>query len=198
MKIEQRKLTELIPRKDNVRLHNEAQVNEIAKSVKMFGQIRPIVVDEEYKIIAGHGLLQALISIGQEKAAVYVARDLTEAQKKKLMLADNKVYEMGYTNYDLLTTLLDDIVKLGDDLSIPGYDEQTLTMLVSDLQDVDKKINDLGKIEKDTVTTFNNNQYKTEEKVVELNNNKIRVETSNNQPPRPYVVCEHCGEKVWL
>jgi len=198
MKVEQKKLTELIPRADNIRMHNDAQINEIAKSVKMFGQIRPIVIDEQNKIIAGHGLLQALKSIGEEKASVYIAKGLSEAQKKKLMLADNKVYEMGFTNYDLLTDLLNDIVKLGDDLVIPGYDDEMLTMLVSDFNDIDDKINNLGKIEKEIVNNFNSNNYKNEQKVVELNNNRIQLETSKNEPPRPYVVCDHCGEKVWL
>ena len=198
MKIEKRKLSELIPREDNVRLHSEAQIREVAKSYQMFGQIRPIVVDEQNTIIAGHGLRLALLSIDEETVNVYVAKGLTEAQKKKLMLADNKTYEMGNTNYDKLTELLDDIVKLGDDLVIPGYDEETLTMLVSDLDDIDTKLADLGKVEEDVAIQYTARQPKEQDKVVELNNNKIRVETANNEPPRPYIICDHCGEKVWL
>lgn len=198
MKIEKRKVSDLIPREDNVRLHSEAQIREVAKSYQMFGQIRPIVVDEENKIIAGHGLRLALLSIDEENVDVYVAKGLSEAQKKKLMLADNKTYEMGNTNYDKLTELLDDIVKLGDDLIIPGYDEETLTMLVSDLDDIDDKIANLGVVQEDVATQYTQRQVKEQDKIVELNNNKIRVESSTNEPPKPYVICDHCGEKVWL
>lgn len=198
MKIEKRKLNELIPREDNVRLHGEAQIREVAKSYQMFGQIRPIVIDEQNQIIAGHGLRLALLSIDEDTVDVYVAKGLTEAQKKKLMLADNKTYEMGNTNYDKLTELLNDIVNLGDDLVIPGYDEETLIMLVSDLDDIDEKLADLGKVNEDVAFQYTQKQVRDQDKIIELNNDKIRIETSNNEPPKPYIVCDHCGEKVWL
>jgi hypothetical protein len=198
MQVEKRKLKDLIPREDNVRLHSEAQIREVAKSFQMFGQIRPIVIDEENSIIAGHGLRLALLSIDEKDVDVYVAKGLTEAQKKKLMLADNKTYEMGNTNYDKLTELLDDIVKLGDNLIIPGYDEETLTMLVSDLDDIDEKIANLGNVEEDIVYKYSQNTPKLNERTMELNSEKIQVETATNQPPRPYVICDHCGDKVWL
>lgn len=198
MKIEKRKLNELIPREDNVRLHSEAQIREVAKSYQMFGQIRPIVIDEQNQIIAGHGLRLALLSIDEDTVDVYVAKGLTEAQKKKLMLADNKTYEMGNTNYDKLTELLNDIVNLGDDLVIPGYDEETLIMLVSDLDDIDEKLADLGKVNEDVAFQYTQKQVRDQNKIIELNNDKIRIETSNNEPPKPYIVCDHCGEKVWL
>lgn len=198
MKIEKRKLNELIPREDNVRLHGEAQIREVAKSYQMFGQIRPIVIDEQNQIIAGHGLRLALLSIDEDSVDVYVAKGLTEAQKKKLMLADNKTYEMGNTNYDKLTELLNDIVNLGDDLVIPGYDEETLIMLVSDLDDIDEKLADLGKVNEDVAFQYTQKQVRDQDKIIELNNDKIRIETSNNEPPKPYIVCDHCGEKVWL
>ena len=60
----------------------------------MFGQIRPIVVDENNVILAGNGLYETLLRMNKEDALVYKYEDLTEAQKKKLMIADNKIFEV--------------------------------------------------------------------------------------------------------
>ena len=103
MKIVQKKLTDLQKIDKNIRRHSPKQLQEYVRSVRMFGQIRPLVVDEKGVILCGNGLYDALVAVGQEKADCYIVTDLTEAQKKKLMLADNRVYELGMT--DTITSL---------------------------------------------------------------------------------------------
>ena len=56
MKVCRIKLSDLVPPKENIRYHTEAQLKEFERSVRMFGQIRPIVVDEDNVILAGNGL----------------------------------------------------------------------------------------------------------------------------------------------
>ena len=85
------KLTDMVRPEKNVRIHTEQQLREFERSVKMFGQIRPIVVDEKNVILAGNGLYETLLRMGYEEALVYQYTDLTENQKKKLMIADNKI-----------------------------------------------------------------------------------------------------------
>ena len=76
-------------------MHTDKQLKEFRRSVEMFGQIRPIVVDEDGVILAGNGLYETLLSLGRTEADCYVVSGLTEAEKKKLMLADNRVFDLG-------------------------------------------------------------------------------------------------------
>ena len=58
------KLTDMVRPEKNVRIHTEQQLREFERSVKMFGQIRPIVVDEKNVILAGNGLYETLLRMG--------------------------------------------------------------------------------------------------------------------------------------
>lgn len=68
MEIITMKLVDLVKPEKNVRIHTEQQLKEFQRSVKMFGQIRPIVVDENNVILAGNGLYETLIAMGKETA----------------------------------------------------------------------------------------------------------------------------------
>lgn len=89
MKVVKMKLADLVKPEKNVRIHTEQQLKEFRRSVTMFGQIRPIVVDEKNIILAGNGLYDTLVAMGRDTADVYRYENLTENQKKKLMIADN-------------------------------------------------------------------------------------------------------------
>ena len=130
MKITTKKLSELRKPEKNVRIHTEQQLREFERSVKMFGQIRPIVIDENNVILAGNGLYDTLIRLEYEEAEVCQYFDLTENQKKKLMIADNKIFSLGIENLDTLNSFLED---LHDDLDIPGYDSEILKQMVSEV-----------------------------------------------------------------
>ena len=90
MKVIKMKLADLVKPEKNVRIHTEQQLKEFQRSVTMFGQIRPIVIDENNVILAGNGLYDTLVAMGKDTADVYRYDSLTENQKKKLMIADNK------------------------------------------------------------------------------------------------------------
>ena len=120
MKVTQMKLKDLKKPERNVRMHTDQQIKEFERSVTMFGQIRPIVVDENNVILAGNGLYDTLLKMGKEKADVYKVDNLTENQKKKLMVADNKIFSLGIDNLETLNSFIE---ELQDDLDIPGFDE---------------------------------------------------------------------------
>ena len=101
------KLKDLVRPERNIRIHTEKQLAEFERSVRMFGQIRPIVVDENNIILAGNGLYETLLRMNREEALVYKYEDLTEAQKKKLMIADNKIFSLGIENLDTLNEFLE-------------------------------------------------------------------------------------------
>ena len=139
------KLTDLVRPEKNIRIHTEQQLREFERSVKMFGQIRPIVVDENNVILAGNGLYETLLRLDYEEALVYQYTDLTENQKKKLMIADNKIFSLGIENLDTLNAFLE---ELQDDLDIPGYDSEILQQMIADAEDVTEKTQDFDFMKK--------------------------------------------------
>lgn len=122
MKIVQKKLSELHKTERNVRKHSPEQIAEYTRSVIMFGQLKPLVIDETGEILAGNGLYDALIGAGKDSASCLVKSGLSEKQKKKLMVADNRLYELGSNDMDML----DEILREIDDTDIPGWDEDFL------------------------------------------------------------------------
>lgn len=142
------KLKDLVRPERNIRIHTEKQLEEFERSVRMFGQIRPIVVDENNVILAGNGLYETLLRMNKEDALVYKYEDLTEAQKKKLMIADNKIFSLGIENLDTLNEFLE---ELDGDLDIPGFDEEILKQMVADADEITEKISEYGTLDEEEV-----------------------------------------------
>lgn len=201
------KLAELHKTEKNIRKHSEKQIREYVRSLEMFGQIRPLVVTEDGEILVGNGMYEALQSMGKEDCDVYIVTGLTEAQKRKLMLADNKVYELGITSLDALDDILPD---LGDDFDVPGYDANLLELLVANPLDANKEIERYGQ-EKPQVTSENEDVVVQYSQVGESQYEPpVRSADGGFEPPvqreaespaekeRDYIICPHCGEKIWL
>lgn len=126
MQTVQMELAQLHKTEINVRNHSAKQLKEYVRSVEMFGQIRPLVVTEDGEILCGNGLYDAMTSAGFQTADCYVLKGLSDKQKKKLILADNKIYELGSTDFQAFDTL---VKGLEGDIDVPGYDESMLKML---------------------------------------------------------------------
>lgn len=211
MKVVKMKLADLAKPEKNVRIHTEQQIREFRRSVEMFGQIRPIVVDENNIILAGSGLYDTLIAMGKDTADVYRYEDLTEAQKKKLMIADNKIFSLGIENLETLNSFLE---ELQGDLDIPGFDEEILRQMVSDAEDVTSKLSEYGTLDEDEIRSIKEASEKKEERI--QNMEADQGELQEEQAPVPAVqqelvadgeepaeikrsvVCPKCGEKIWL
>lgn len=205
-----KKLSELVQPEKNVRIHTEKQLLEFEKSVKMFGQLRPIVIDEKNTILAGNGLFETLRRMKWETAECYQYTDLTENQKKKLMIADNKIFSLGIENLDTLNDFLE---ELQGDLEIPGFDEEILKQMVSDATEVTEKIAEYGALGEEEIRNIKENNEKREQRASEsfagTSTTQILVVESQkptNTPPenestaevRRFVICPECGGKVWL
>jgi ParB-like chromosome segregation protein Spo0J len=89
--IELRAIDELKPYSGNARTHSEKQIRQIAKSIERFKFLNPVLIDDEGTIIAGHGRVLALKSLGHTKVPCFPVSHLTAAEKRAYILADNKL-----------------------------------------------------------------------------------------------------------
>lgn len=206
------KLSELKCPEKNIRIHTDKQIQEFERSVKMFGQIRPIVADENNVILCGNGLFATLTKMGYDTADVYKVTGLTENQKKKLMIADNKIYGLGIDDLDTFNKFLAD---LGEDLDIPGFDENILKSMVAEAEDVTEKISEYGTIDDDEIKAIQASKERKEALMANSPSNEPEESdttedtfTNDNNshqttPPVPaemqkFVICPDCGCKIWL
>ena len=205
------KLSELVRPERNIRIHTEKQLEEFERSVRMFGQIRPIVVDEKNTILAGNGLYETLLRMGEEQALVYKYEDLTELQKKKLMIADNKIFSLGIENLDTLNEFLE---ELNGDLDIPGFDEEILKQMVADADEVTEKISEYGTLDEEEIQQIKEANEKREQKELESASEEGKaivqtdlphqggqsatMESPESAETRRFVICPKCGEQIWL
>ena len=131
MKVEQRKIEALIPYVNNSRTHSDEQVAQIAASVREFGWTNPILVDGQNGIIAGHGRLAAARKLGLTEVPVIVLDHLSEAQKKALVIADNKLASNAGWDDEMLRLELGDLQEMGFDATIAGFTTEELDALLN-------------------------------------------------------------------
>ena len=118
MKYVKKKLSELKPYENNPRINDEA-VDDVAESIKQCSYIAPIIIDEDGVILAGHTRYKALKKLGYKECEVVIASDLTEKQKKKYRLYDNKTAEMASWDQKKLSAELCDVDFQGYDFGQP-------------------------------------------------------------------------------
>lgn len=121
----------LIPYARNARTHSPAQVQQIAASIKEFGWTTPMLVDGENGIIAGHGRLAAAQLLGLKRVPVIELSDLSDAQKKALILADNKLALNAGWDLDMLKIELEELRELDFDLLLTGFSSTELADLTA-------------------------------------------------------------------
>ena len=130
--VQRRKVAELIPYARNSRTHDEAQVAQIAASIKEWGWTTPVLIDPEGGLIAGHGRILAAQKLGIADVPCMVAEGWTEAQKRAYVIADNKLALNAGWDDDLLKLELGELQDFDFDLSLTGFDDDELSALLAE------------------------------------------------------------------
>ena len=133
VQIEYRPIEALIPYARNSRTHSDAQVAQIAASIREFGWTNPVLVDGSNGIIAGHGRVLAARKLGFDQVPVIELAHLTESQKRAYVLADNKLAENAGWDDELLRIELEALQAAGFDLSLTGFADDELAALMAEL-----------------------------------------------------------------
>ena len=126
MNIEHRPMSDLIPYINNARIHDEQQINQVAASIKEFGFTNPVLIDTQNGIIAGHGRVLAARKLNIEQIPCIVLKDLSEAQKKAYIIADNKLALNADWDEELLKNEIERLTELDFDLDLLGFDQDEL------------------------------------------------------------------------
>ncbi len=131
-RVERRPVSRLVPYARNARTHSDAQVAQIAASIREWGWTTPVLVDEAGGLIAGHGRVLAARQLGIAEVPAVVARGWSEAQKRAYAVADNKLALNAGWDEELLRVELADLRGMGADLSLIGFGEDEVAALLAD------------------------------------------------------------------
>lgn len=120
------KVADLIPYARNSRTHSDAQVAQIAASIREFGFTNPVLVDGDNGIIAGHGRVLAAQKLGMKEVPTVELSHLTGAQRRAYVIADNKLALNGGWDHELLKLELGELNVAGFDLQLMGFSESEI------------------------------------------------------------------------
>lgn len=115
-------IEKLKPYKNNARTHSDEQIEKIAKSMKEFGFINPVLVDGNLNVIAGHGRILGAKKLGMKEVPCLFIEDLTEEQKRAYIIADNRLAEDAGWDKELLKIELEDLKNMNFDITLTGFE----------------------------------------------------------------------------
>lgn len=122
----------LIPYARNARTHSDAQVSQIAASIREFGFCNPVLIDKDGGIIAGHGRVLAAQKLGLKELPTITLGHLNETQKRAYILADNKLALNAGWDEEMLKVEITDVQTSGMDLVSIGFSAEELGDLFDD------------------------------------------------------------------
>jgi DNA modification methylase len=127
----------LRPNPRNARTHSRKQIGQIAASIRRFGFLNPVLVDDANMLLAGHGRLDAARVEGLDQVPVVRFGHLTEAQKRAYLIADNKIAEQAGWDREMLAIELGELIDLlpteGFDVSLTGFEAPDIDLLLADM-----------------------------------------------------------------
>lgn len=125
LKIVYKPINEVIPYANNARTHDQNQIDQIKASITEFGMNTPIGIHNN-TIVYGHGRIEALKQLGQTEVPTVDLSDLSEAQKKAYILADNRMALNAGWDVELLKLEMESLDELDFDLSLTGFDDDEI------------------------------------------------------------------------
>lgn len=129
MQIEQTKTSDLLPYAKNSRTHSDAQVAQIAASIREFGFTNPILIDQENQIIAGHGRVLAAMKLKLDEVPCIRLSHLSESQKRAYVIADNKLALNAGWDDELLALEIAELKDEDFDIDLLGFTQDELNAI---------------------------------------------------------------------
>ena len=133
MQIENIPIDRLIPYVRNSRTHSEEQVAQIVASIGEFGFTNPVLIDADDGIIAGHGRVTAARKMGLVNVPCIRLANLSEAQKRAYIIADNKLALNAGWDEEMLALEFKDLQELGFNADLTGFGKDDIKELLAEL-----------------------------------------------------------------
>lgn len=142
LKIVYRPIDKIRPDPRNARAHPPWQIDQIKASIEAFEFVNPVLVDEDLVMIAGQGRHLAALALGMREIPTIMLKGLSDAQKRALRLADNKIALNASWDLDLLKQELGDLsqLEIDFDLSLTGFSVGEIDVILADAVDPDDEI----------------------------------------------------------
>lgn len=119
------------PSDKNSRKHDPHQIDKIVASIEAVGWTKPIIVDEDYEILAGHGAYQAAQQLGMAEVPVILRAGLTAAQRRAYRIADNKIAEQSQWDNSVLASEFAELTRMGFDMSLTGFNPSEIEFMLA-------------------------------------------------------------------
>ena len=132
----------LIPYARNARTHSDEQIAQVAASIAEFGFVNPVLVGADGVIIAGHARLLAARKLKMAEVPVIVLGHLTEAQRRALVLADNKLALNAGWDEEMLRVEMQDLDVAGFNLDLIGFSAEELETILADSEGTNEGLTD--------------------------------------------------------
>lgn len=136
----------LRPNPRNARKHSKKQIRLIKASIDKFGQIKPVIVDDNDMILAGHGFVEAARLAGLTRVSALRFSHLTETQKRAYLIADNRIAEQAGWDRELLAIEFEELLELmpaeGFDVSLTGFEPAEIDLLLADMAQTEQEPED--------------------------------------------------------
>ena len=115
------RIDELVPYANNAKIHGPDQIEQLRRSLRQFGFVSPVLIDEDRNLIAGHGRVEAARAEGMTEVPYVTVSDLTEAQRRAYIIADNRLIEAGVWDAGRLKLELQELQALKFDTGLTGF-----------------------------------------------------------------------------
>lgn len=177
-------LSSLVPYDKNPNIHPEEQVKAIAESIDTYGQYYPIIVDENMHILCGHGKKLALEHLGRTEGEVTIMYGLSEKQKLKIVVEDNKIQSMSYIDF----TKVEEIIREIGDTNVIGFTTEYLEAIIKENVPDNMGVD----FQEPAAPQQKFTEEKQQEDVQERNDIEEGMQTAHT------IVCPHCGKEITL
>lgn len=130
--IEQTPIHALSLRDRNARTHSKRQIRQIASSIERFGFTNPILIDDDLRVLAGHGRLQAAKLLGMNIVPSIRLSDMSEAEKKAFAIADNAIALKSGWDREILAIEMQELVDLGFEIELTGFETAEIDLMLDE------------------------------------------------------------------
>lgn len=153
MKIHEQRMiniSDIKPYQNNARTHSTQQIEQIVKSIKEFGFTNPLLIDNDFNLIAGHGRLEAIQWLNNfdykdkpiTQLPAVIVSDLSEVQRRALVIADNKIALNAGWDLDILKDELESLENENYDMNLLGFSDSEISEILDNNIDYDSLSDD--------------------------------------------------------